>query len=262
MSFSVGVVPYLNAIPLTAALPDFVRVETAVPAELARRLSRGELDVALLPVAEALRGGFGPFVGRFGIACDGAVESVLAFVPAGGEPVTWPLDVVVDPASRTSVALLRVLLERRWGLAPRYRVAPAPGPDPREHPASITLTIGDRALAVRTGYPGRVVDLGAEWKAWTGLPFVFARWTARAGADAALVEALARTLDGAAQRGLERRDELAADHGPAHGLTSAQARRYLSTSIRFALGERAEAGLARFREELARLGPGPDGATP
>ena len=255
--FSIGVVPYLNAVPLTAALPDFVRVESGHPSDLADRLAKGELDAALLPSAEAIRGAFGPFVGRFGIVSEGAVDSVLAFLPAAGPPASWPSDVVLDPASRTSVALLRVLLERRYGLAPRYRLADTPGPDPRDHPGAITLTIGDRALAVRRGFGGAVLDLGAEWKAWTGLPFIYARWTARPGADHALVDALARMLDGAAMRGLERRAELAADHGPAHGLTPAEARRYLSVCIRFAIGERAEAGYARFAEEVRRL----DGAS-
>ena len=254
--FTVGVVPYLNAVPLTAALPNVVRVERGHPADLARRLAAGEFDAALLPSAEAIRGSFGPFVGRFGIVSDGAVDSVLAFLPVAGPPASWPTDVVLDPASRTSVALLKILLERRHGLTPRYRVADAPGPDPRDHPEAITLTIGDRALAVRRGYTGAILDLGAEWKAFTGLPFIYARWTSRPGADPALVDALARTLDGAAMRGLEQRAELAADHGPAHGLTPVEARRYLSVCIRFAIGERAEAGFARFAEEVRRLDGG------
>ncbi len=260
--FTIGVVPYLNAVPLTAALPDFVRVDRGHPSDLAVRLAAGELDAALLPSAEAIRGAFGPFVGRFGIVSEGPVDSVLAFLPEAGSPAPrppaeWPTDVVLDPASRTSVALLRILLERRYGLTPRYRAADAPGPDPRDHPGAITLTIGDRALAVRRGYKGPILDLGAEWKAWTGLPFIYARWTARPGADPALVDALARMLDGAAMRGLEQRAELATDHGPAHGLTPVEARRYLSVCIRFAIGERAEAGFARFAEEVRRLDGGP-----
>ena len=91
---------------------------------------RGEFDAALLPTAEAVRGAYGPSVGRFGIACDGAVESVLAFVPKPGPPSEWPTDVVLDPASRTSVALLRILLERRYGLSPVYRTAADRGPRP------------------------------------------------------------------------------------------------------------------------------------
>ena len=43
------------------------------------------------------------------------------------------------------------------------------------------LLIGDQALRQRRGTPGfpYTYDLGAEWQAWTGLPFVFARWMVR-----------------------------------------------------------------------------------
>jgi len=250
---TLGVVPYLNALPLLSDLPRDVRQEPADPSVLAERLAAGRYDAALLPVAEALRGLGGGFVGRFGIACDGEVDSVLAFLPRAGPPASWPSRVVLDPASRTSVALLRVLLERRHGLTPRYETAASPGPDPRAYPDAIVLVIGDRAMERRRAFPGGVLDLGAEWKAWTGLPFVFARWTARAGMSDAEKEALGRMLDGAATRGMLRRDELAAEQGPRHGLSPAEARRYLGSSIRYALGERAEAGLARFATELRAL---------
>src|SRR5262245_11198736 len=141
-----GVVPYLNAVPLVADLPREADVRGADPAVLSAWLDAGEVDAALLPVAEALRGVGGGFVGRHGIACDGAVDSVLAFLPREGAPASWPAEVVLDPASRTSVALLRVLLERRHGLAPRYVTASEPGPDPRARPNAITLVIGDRAF--------------------------------------------------------------------------------------------------------------------
>ena len=42
-------------------------------------------------------------------------------------------------------------------------------------------------------YPVRV-DLGAEWKAWTGLPFVFAVWAARRDAGLDAVQAVHRRL--------------------------------------------------------------------
>lgn len=248
-----GVVPYLNAVPLLADLPREVRQDPADPCVLSERLAAGRYDAALLPVAEALRGVGGGFLGRYGIACDGEVDSVLAFLPRPGPPSAWPSRVVLDPASRTSAALLRILLERRHGLTPRYEVAANPGPDPREHPDAIVLAIGDRAMERRRTFTGGVLDLGAEWKAWTALPFVFARWTARAGMPDAEKEALGRMLDGAATRGMLRRDELAAEHGPRHGLSPAEARRYLGSSIRYALGERAEAGLARFAAELQTL---------
>jgi chorismate dehydratase len=253
-----GVVPYLNAVPLVEGLDQAMTLREANPGGLSAWLRAEAVDAALLPVAESLCGAGGAFLGRCGIASDGPVESVLAFLPPGvpvGAPSRWPGRVVLDPASRTSVALLRVLLECRYGLRPEYRVGAQPGPDPAADLEAMTLVIGDRALARRRGWSGGALDLGAEWTAWTGLPFVFARWTARRGLPDAAADALARQLDEAAERGLARVEELARRHGPAHGLSPAEAMRYLTVSVRHRIDERGEAGFDRFALEFARLGP-------
>jgi chorismate dehydratase len=247
-----GVVPYLNALPLVADLPPGTSVRAGVPSMLSAWLEEGVVDAALLPVAEAFRGVGGDFVGTRGIACDGAVESVLAFVPAGAPP-PWPSDVVLDPASRTSAALLRVLLERRHGLRPRYATAAEPGPDPRARPAAATLVIGDRAFERRRGWGGGVVDLGEAWKAWTGLPFVFARWTARRGLSPAAHTAIEGAVEASARTGVARAEALGRRHGPAHGVEPEDAARYLARTLRYDVDGRAEEGLARFREEALRL---------
>jgi chorismate dehydratase len=251
---TLGNVPYLNTVPLTAYLPPEVLTQAADPSLLADWLRAGTVDAAMLPVAEAIRGTGDGFLGRYGIACDGPVRSVLAFLPGVGDPPSaWPRRVVLDPASRTSQALLRVLLERRFGLSPAYEEALEPGPDPRAHPDAITLVIGDRAFARRTGWLGGVLDLGTAWKEWTGLPFVFARWTARRGLAPSARAALAGVLDAAAERGLRNRNALAADHGPRHGLSVEDARRYFLTSVVYEIDARAEAGLDRFARELRAL---------
>ena len=71
---AVGVVPYLNAVPLVVDLPKGTRVVEAIPAELSALLEAGEVDAALLPVAEAIRGVGDGFLGSYGIACEGPVE--------------------------------------------------------------------------------------------------------------------------------------------------------------------------------------------
>ena len=83
--------------------------------------------------------------------------------------------VALDPASRTSAALTRILLERRYGVHPRFVEGEDPDADAR-------LVIGDPALKTRLN--GCVVlDLAAEWRAFTGRAFVFAFWAVRAGVD-------------------------------------------------------------------------------
>jgi predicted solute-binding protein len=255
---TVGVVPYLNAVPLVADLPGDVRVVEAVPSELSVLLEAGRVDAALLPVAEAMRGVGEGFLGSYGIASEGAVESVLLFLPpgaAGGAPGTWPRRVVLDPASRTSVALFRVLCARAWEVEPPVEeTAAAAGPEPGGDPGRMTLVIGDRAMQARREYAGAVVDLGEAWTGWTGLPFVYAAWTARRGLDAASRGRLARVLDEAADRGLRRREALAREHGPRRGTPPADAERYLARSIRYRIGPREREGLARFAAEVRAAG--------
>jgi chorismate dehydratase len=250
---TVGVVPYLNAVPLVADLGPEVRQVPAVPSELARLLAQGAVDAALLPVAEHLRGTGGERLGSFGIASEGPVETVLLFVP-GTDPGGWPRHVVCDPSSRTSVALVRCLLAARWGIEATYERAADAGPDPAARPDAATLVIGDAAMRRRRSWKGAVVDLGEAWGEWTGLPFVFAAWFARRALPSDEASRLAAALDAAAERGLSRVETLAREHGPAHGMDEAEALRYLRDSIRYRIGPREVAGIERFASIGRRLG--------
>ncbi|MCK6460596.1 MAG: menaquinone biosynthesis protein [Planctomycetes bacterium] len=213
-----GAVSYLNARPLIEGLSPLV---LATPAELAERHARGEVDVALLPVAAGEAMGL-PRVGRLGIAAEGPVKSVLLFLR---RPVREVLTVALDPASRTSRALARILLEEALGLSPRYV-------DP---PADAELLIGDAAL-VRQATDEPRLDLAEEWTRWTGLPFVFAAWYGDPRAEPA--------LEAAYGRGRRQLARYAREAGL--GLPADAMERYLRDRIRYRIGPREEEGLRRF----------------
>ena len=102
-----------------------------------------------------------------GIAAASEVRSVLLVSDVSREKIR---SVALDPASRTSAALTRILLRRVYGLSPSYG----------DGPADARLIIGDPALKTRLN--GHVVlDLAAEWRAFSGHPFVFAFWAVRQG---------------------------------------------------------------------------------
>src|SRR5262245_19350510 len=167
--FTVGTVPWLNAVPLLAGLDRDARVVAAVPALLSKALAAGELDAALLPVAEAIRGVGVGFLGHHGIASEGPVASVLLFLK---RPLAEVRTVVLDAASRTGAALSRHLVERGASGPVRFRTAARPGPDPDSEEADAVLVIGDPALEAARRWKGEVLDLGQEWTRLTGLPFV------------------------------------------------------------------------------------------
>jgi chorismate dehydratase len=233
-------VQYLNSRPLICDYDGPVVFDH--PSGLARALSAGRLDAALVPVFEVLRDPRYWIVDGVAVACDGAVFSVIL---AHRGPLSAVQTVALDPASLTSVHLLRVLLAEYHGVRVRGAVAGAPGE------GEARLLIGNQAIEFRLGDGGRheLLDLGAEWKRCTGLPFVFAVWALRPGLGAP--EEIAGDFRRMKRAGLSALPQIVAgEPGPLR----AMAGKYLTQHISYALGEREKAGLAHFGALLAAHG--------
>jgi chorismate dehydratase len=233
-SLRIGCVQYLNARPLIHGYDGEVAFDH--PSVLARDLAAGRLDVALVPVFETLRAPHYDLVDGCAVACEGPVHSVV--LAYRGEMADVRA-IALDPASLSSVQLLKVLLAEFHGMEPEYR----PGGDAR-------LLIGNQAIEFRAAtheQPWKFMDLGEEWQLHTGLPFVFAVWALRPGiAGAREIADAFRTLKA---HGLAHLGEIVS----APGLQDAAFRqRYLSEHIRYDLGEREKQGLERYRALLAK----------
>jgi len=243
----VGSVPYLNAVPLTRGLEH--DIVFATPSRLAGLLRSGQLDAALVSVTEVLLHDLYEVLDGVAVASLGEVLSVFL---AHRGPLEQATRIACDPASLTSVNLLKVLLAER-GLKPElvplddYAAA-------ARHDA--VLLIGDRALGPAGGPAGTgsfqlVWDLGDEWCRWTGLPFVFAVWAARSGIDPSTVAPL---LTRARDSGVANLAAIAAAEAAGHGLTVPQCLGYLRDNLHFHLGPREREALWLFRDKAAKLG--------
>lgn len=251
----VGIVDYLNSRPLAwgfrrpASGTAAARLEPVYlpPACVARGLASGDLDIGLVPSIELQRIAGLRVVPGLCVAATREVRSVL-LVRKG--PVERIRSVALDENSRTSAALVRILLGRRYGLDPEYRQAP-PDVDVMLAEADAALVIGDPALVVdRDRHP--VSDLAAEWRAWTGLPFVFAVWAvaSRVEFEADLARFFVESLDRAAEDMAEIVREAAAELAlPEEALAA-----YLTENLSFRLGEPELAGLELFHQRAAETG--------
>src|SRR4051812_47526957 len=157
-------VGYLNAAPLLHGLAhdDDLDVFLGPPCEVARRLSEGEADVALIPVAGAATIGDLELL-DLGIVARGAVRSVVL---VGERPLEQVTTLALDASSRSSVVLARLELGARRATPPRLRAMP-----PVEAIAAVqgdtgALVIGDPAIDLATRFPFSI-DLGASWRART-----------------------------------------------------------------------------------------------
>lgn len=251
----VGAVSYLNSKPLLYGLDEqasTVELALDVPSRLADRLAEGELDVALIPSIETFRDPSYTVVSDACIACRGPVLSVKLFFRRPPQSVRR---LALDEGSRTSVALARTLLAQRFNLHPQLEPLPL-GASIDETDADAVLLIGDRAIHSPVGRFAAVWDLGDEWYRSTGLPFIFAMWTARPSAQLGTLEAV---LAEARDRGLANLEQIATAEAPALGLTQPQCLSYLRDNLHFRLGPQEEAGLQRFYDSAAALDLVPKG---
>jgi chorismate dehydratase len=245
----ISLVDFLNARPLTWGLlhepPAGVSVSRDLPSVCAEKLADGSAEVGLIPSIEYQRIPNLRAVPGLGIAAASEVRSVLLVSDVSRERIR---SVWLDPASRTSAALVRILLKRVYGLTPEYRETKgggrtAKGEDsPFSGDADASLIIGDPALKTRLN--GKVVlDLAAEWRAFSGHSFVFAFWAVRAEAAAAEVAPLLRRSYEAGQRNFAR---LIGEESAQTGLSEAVVEDYLRHSLHYELSGGDLAGLDLF----------------
>lgn len=253
----IGAVNYLNTKPLICDLEQLAQdaeLILDVPSKLADLLSAGQLDVGLIPVIEYFRAGTYSVIPDIAIASRGPVLSVTLFSRQPWEKIRR---VALDEGSRTSAALCQILLQKRFHVKPE--VIPLPLTARAEDmDADAVLLIGDRAMqACLPGFQ-QAFDLGREWHDWTGLPFVYAVWAVRAGADLGPVAA---ALQEAKRRGLDRIGPIAHDEAPQLGLDAGFCRRYLQSIIHFDLGPKEQAGLMQYYSLACELGLARKGVT-
>ncbi len=238
-----SVVDFVNSRPLIWGLledpPPGIEVSRDLPSVCADKLASGEADVGLIPSIEYQRIPDLRVVAGLGIAAASEVRSVLLVSRVSREKIR---SVALDPASRTSAVLTRILLKRRYGVEPAYRNTPG-GTD-------ADLVIGDPALKARLN--GHVVlDLAAEWRAFSGHPFVFAFWAVRPGVDAARASKLVRESYEAGCRDFLL---LVARESEESGLSEAVVEDYLRHSLHFELDAGDLEGLELFYRMAAEEG--------
>jgi len=183
----VGHIQFLNCLPLywglarTGTLLDF-ELTKDTPEKLSEKLVQGDLDIGPITLVEFLRNADDLVAfPDIAVGCDGPVMSCVIVSQV-------PLDrldgrrVALGSTSRTSVRLAQLLLSERYGVRPDYYTCP-PDLGLMMQEAEAAVLIGDAALRANLHDGPRfgldVHDLGALWKEWTGLPFVFAVWAAR-----------------------------------------------------------------------------------
>lgn len=245
-----GAVPYLNTRPLVAALerePAPFALSYSVPSHCAQSLAAGAIDVGIIPAIEYARS-IRPYwiVPDIAIGSQGPVLTVRLFCQ---RPLPQIKRIALATCSRTSVALLSILLREKFALTPQLIEMP-PDLEAMLACADAALLIGDLVFPhLDRGLES--LDLGQEWTAMTELPFVFAFW---AGRPQVLSPAQVQQLQRAKSQGVCQVPSIAQAYSRECGGSPEFYERYLTRHIRFDLDEAAQAGLRLFYRLAHRHG--------
>ena len=248
----VSIVSYLNSQPFLHALQNQqtnldMTLERDIPSVCAAKVLEGSADVGLIPVAVLPGLSHYEILTNHCIGCVGEVGSVLLMSEV---PIDQIKEIYLDYQSRTSVRLLRILCERHWQVSPQWLKA-EPGYENQIKGERAGLVIGDRTFGMMDRFP-YIYDLGAEWFAHTGLPFVFACWVANRPIEKAWKDQFTKVIaSGIAQKeeviqSLEK--EVSKD---------IPVRDYLTNKISYDLNEEKRKGLDLFLNLVAEQDKAP-----
>ena len=281
----VGRIAYINCYPVYGAIdrglvPLEAELVDGVPSALNRQMADGSLDISVISAVEYARDAQRYLLlPDLAISCDGPVRSVMLFSKRPASELSGRR-VLVSRSSMTSVALLELLFENVFDARPAFvpsdaEMADVAGFDDEEHDAR--LVIGDAALVLGARLRDRLdgattngdnallpqyryaYDLGAEWKHWTGLPFVFAVWVAQRTAPVDRALAVHAQLIASRNWGIAHLEPLAAQAALATGVSRPTCLEYLS-GLDYGLSYGHLAGLTEFFRRLVVAGRVPDGS--
>ena len=242
----VASVGFINARPLLEGLEqdESLALSLDVPSGLLRRLRDGSADVALLPTIDLQREPGLCILPCGGIGCNGPTLTVRLFSQTPFDKVTT---LACDPDSHTSVALARIILKRVYGVEPdRIDLYDARGVE-----GEARLLIGDKVVCEEPAGFEHQLDLGGAWKELTGLPFVFAVWTARDSVD---VADLPEKLSNAREAGLANVQRLINKYAIPRGWPAGVALQYYTQYLRYDIGQPQLDAIRRFHAMAAEDG--------
>ena len=242
----IGAVSYLNTKPLIYGLsqhPMQQEIELMVdyPSHIASMLLNNQIDVGLVPVAIIPKLQEAHIITDYCIGCNGAVDSVAIF---SEQPLEQIHTILLDYQSRTSVMLTRILMQEYWKQSVTWQDTSGEAYLHQIKEGVAGVVIGDRAFEQKK-HSAFKYDLGAAWKAHTGLPFVFAAWVANKSLPASFIQ----SFNEANAIGLNNLEAVVAQESYNHEALM----HYYTQNISYNLDDAKRKGLSLFLEKLALL---------
>jgi chorismate dehydratase len=246
----ISAVKYANTYPFIYGLTESgfdkkVILETDHPADCAAKLTGGLVDIGLIPVAALpdLKESF--IISDFCIGANGNVKTVMLLSNC---PVEKIQTIHLDYRSRSSVNLIKVLAKNSWKKDFTWSNTMKGFDFINIGLKEAVVLIGDQCFEFENSFRYGT-DLAAKWKAFSGLPFVFACWTANKKLDPLFIEEFNQAL----QLGVNNIDSVVEKFGQNGIIAGDTLKKYLTENIDFDFNEEKKKGLKLFLELMSKL---------
>lgn len=245
----VSIVKYLNSIPFVFGLEKYekelnIELQFDTPADCADKLKSDKADLGLIPVSEISTITNGTIVGEYCIGADGPVFSVCL---TGDSPVEEMERIYMDPHSRTSVNLAKILAREVWMKEFTWLEAESGFEKDLIKEKDGGVVIGDKVFEVSGKYKYQY-DLAEAWKEYTGYPIVFAAWVANRQLESAWIQEFNEAL----AHGVSSIPQVLKKYSYQDQLQNVDLEDYLTHKISYPLDKRKRAGMALFLEKIMR----------
>lgn len=246
----ISAVKYANTYPFIYGLQKSgfykkVILETDHPADCAEKLIKGKVDIGLIPVATIPLVKNHHIISNYCIGANGDVKTVMLLSNCRFEEIET---IFLDYRSRSSVALSKVLAKNFWKREFRWMNTSKGFDFKNIGKNEAVVLIGDQCFDFENSFKYHI-DLAGEWKNFSGLPFVFACWTANTVLDSVFL----MEFNNALQSGLNNINRVVEKFGKTGSIKGDDLKKYLTENIDFDLNDEKKRAMDMFLDLAEKL---------
>lgn len=246
----ISAVKYANTYPFIYGLTEQgfdsrVTLVTDHPSDCAAKLIKGDVDLGLIPAATLPLLKEYHIISNYCIGANGAVKTVMLLSNC---PMKDIQNVYLDYRSRSSVMLMKILAKKSWKKEFTWMETTEGFNFTDIKLNEAVVLIGDQCFEYENNFQYKI-DLALEWKKFSGLPFVFACWTANKKLDEGFIEEFNKAL----QSGVNNIDAVVERFGSSGIITGNILKKYLTENIDYDFNDEKKRALKLFLKLMAEL---------
>ncbi|MEJ2544395.1 MAG: menaquinone biosynthesis protein [Calditrichaceae bacterium] len=225
--------------PLIHGLDDQFKIIRDTPVGCINRMIEGMVNLALIGTLDYAKGkGSWKLIPDICIAAKGSLKTINLFF---NKDIRDLSTIAIDSNDPTAISLLKIIMQEKYEIAPEFQSLDG-NLENQLKKADAVLLSGNEAFDVQQSNP-MFIDLSDEWYDLTGLPFVYALWSAHEMVlDKSLIQKIKLTVD----KNIENMDQTIVSAYPQDNKMNAAYSDFVSQKVIYQLGSEEKEAIDEF----------------